>query len=104
MDSRKAKLLDRIESDRDLLLDFLRTFVRCPSPNPPGDTREAVAHIRNFLDKNGIEHRVIAPSDVIPNIIATFHAANPARHPAVKVHIVVFQTVLVSVVPPAPSC
>jgi succinyl-diaminopimelate desuccinylase len=90
MDSRKAKLLERIESDRDLLLDFFRGFVRCPSPNPPGDTREAVAHIRNFLDKNGIAHRVIAPNEVMPNIIATFDAAKPGRHLALNGHIDVF--------------
>ena len=41
MESRKAELLERIESDREVLLDFFRRFIRCPSPNPPGDTREA---------------------------------------------------------------
>ncbi len=46
MDSRKAELLQRIENDRDILIDFLRGFIRCTSPNPPGDTREAAAHIR----------------------------------------------------------
>ena len=39
MESRKAELLQRVESDRDVLIDFLRGFIRCPSPNPPGDTR-----------------------------------------------------------------
>jgi succinyl-diaminopimelate desuccinylase len=90
MDSRKAKLLERIESDRDLLLDFFRTFVRCPSPNPPGDTREAVAYIRKFLNKSGIEHRIIAPNEAMPNIIATFDAAKPGRHLALNGHIDVF--------------
>jgi len=46
MGGRKAELLQRIESDREVLLDFFRRFIRCPSPNPPGDTREAAAHIR----------------------------------------------------------
>ena len=41
MEGRKVALLHRIESDREVLLDFLRGFIRCPSPNPPGDTREA---------------------------------------------------------------
>jgi hypothetical protein len=48
MEGRKAELLQRIESDREVLLDFFRRFIRCPSPNPPGDTREAAAHIRQF--------------------------------------------------------
>ena len=38
MEGRKAELLQRIERDREVLLDFFRRFIRCPSPNPPGDT------------------------------------------------------------------
>lgn len=49
MDGRKVALLHRIESHREALLDFLRGFIRCPSPNPPGDTREAADRIRQFL-------------------------------------------------------
>ncbi len=30
-----------IERDRDLLVAILRDFVRCRSPNPPGDTLAA---------------------------------------------------------------
>ena len=33
MENRKAELLQRVESDRDVLIDFLRQFIRCPSPN-----------------------------------------------------------------------
>jgi hypothetical protein len=47
MEGRKSELLQRIESDREVLLDFLRCFIRCQSPNPPGDTREAADHIRH---------------------------------------------------------
>jgi hypothetical protein len=45
MEGRKVELLHRIESDREVLLDFLRGFIRCPSPNPPGDTREAADQV-----------------------------------------------------------
>ena len=71
MDGRKAELLQRVESDRELLLDFFRGFIRCPSPNPPGDTREAAAHIRQFLARQGAHSRVIAPNEIMPNIVAT---------------------------------
>ena len=37
MEGRKSELLQRIESDREVLLDFLRCFIRCQSPNPPGE-------------------------------------------------------------------
>ncbi|HVH76875.1 MAG TPA: ArgE/DapE family deacylase [Stellaceae bacterium] len=90
MESRKATLLERIEADREMLLDFLRGFIRCPSPNPPGDTREAASHIRKLLDRRGIEYRVIAPQETMPNIVATFTAGKPGRHLALNGHIDVF--------------
>ena len=70
MESRKGELLQRIESDREALLDFFRRFIRCPSPNPPGDTREAAQHIRQHLARHGVEFRVIAPNEIMPNLVA----------------------------------
>ncbi len=40
----KQQLLEWIEEDRDKLLGFFSEFVATPTPNPPGDTREAVKH------------------------------------------------------------
>ena len=90
MESRKVKLLERIESDHDVLLEFLQEFIRCPSPNPPGDTRAAAAHIRKLLDHHGVAHRVIAPQRTMPNIVATFEGGKPGRHLALNGHIDVF--------------
>jgi succinyl-diaminopimelate desuccinylase len=86
MESRKDELLQRVESDRDVLIDFLRGFIRCPSPNPRG----AAAHIRDLLGRRGIEYRVIAPQETMPNIVAMFAAGKPGRHLALNGHIDVF--------------
>jgi succinyl-diaminopimelate desuccinylase len=90
MESRKAELLQRIESDREVLLNFLQRFIRCPSPNPPGDTREAADHIRQRLTRHGVDCRVIAPNEIMPNIVASFEAGKPGRHLALNGHIDVF--------------
>src|SRR5690348_5908026 len=90
MEDLKARLLGYIERDRRLLLDFLQRFIRCASPNPPGDTREAAMHIRRLLDERGADYRVIAPNDTMPNIVATFEAGRPGRHLALNGHIDVF--------------
>ena len=90
MDSRKTRLLERIGNDRDELIGFLRAFIRCASPNPPGDTREAAAHVLKLLDERGIAYRVIAPQETMPNIVATFAAGKPGRHLALNGHIDVF--------------
>ncbi|HTZ35065.1 MAG TPA: M20/M25/M40 family metallo-hydrolase [Stellaceae bacterium] len=90
MEGRKAELLQRIERERDVLLDFLRGFIRCPSPNPPGDTRQAAEHISGFLARHGVEQRIIAPNETMPNIVASFEAGKPGRHLALNGHIDVF--------------
>ena len=90
MDATKQRLLQRIDADREILIDFLRGFIRCKSPNPPGDTREVAAYVRQFLDTHALDHRVIAPNEVMPNIVATFDAAAPGRHLALNGHMDVF--------------
>lgn len=90
MDAIKRQLLQRIDADKDRLIDFLRGFIRCKSPNPPGDTRGVAAYVRGFLDDHGLGYRVIAPHELMPNIVATFDAASPGRHLALNGHMDVF--------------
>ena len=72
------------------MIDFLRGFIRCKSPNPPGDTTEVAAYVRAFLNRHGLVHRVISPHQLMPNIVATFDAAKPGRHLALDGHMDVF--------------
>jgi succinyl-diaminopimelate desuccinylase len=86
----RGALLDWIEEDRELLVQFLREFVQARSPNPPGDTREAAAFVRRFLDGEGLAYRVIAPNEEMPNIVAAFDGGAPGRHLVLNGHIDVF--------------
>jgi len=45
MNASKQQLLDRIDADRDMLVDYLQSFIRCASPNPPGDTLDAALDV-----------------------------------------------------------
>src|SRR5207253_1596271 len=47
-------------------------------------------HIRQFLAQHGADFRVIAPSEIMPNIMATFEGGKPGRHLALNGHIDVF--------------
>jgi succinyl-diaminopimelate desuccinylase len=90
MTPEKQALLDRIESDRDVLVEFLSRFVATPTPNPPGDTREAVAHIRALLDRHGLDYRIVDPKPEFPNVVASFEGGAPGRHLVLNGHIDVF--------------
>lgn len=74
MDETKRQLMAWIDDDRDRLITFLSQFVQAKSPNPPGDTREAAAHITGFLDAADLPYPVIDPKPEFPNIIARFTA------------------------------
>ena len=90
MEPEKRRLLERIDQDRELLIDFLQEFIRCPTPNPPGDTRIAARHVQKLLDTHEVAYRVIAPNEIMPNIVANFGAGKPGRHLALNGHIDVF--------------
>ena len=90
MNAAKQRLLDRVDGDRELLIAYLRDFIRLPSPNPPGDTISSAQHVRQLLDARGISYRVIAPEPTMPNIVASFDGGRPGRHLALNGHIDVF--------------
>ncbi len=86
----KETLLRWIEEDRDKLVDFLSRFVQAKSPNPPGDTTKAAAHITKFLDANNLPYRVITPRPEMPSILASFESGTPGRTLVLNGHIDVF--------------
>ena len=79
MEPEKRRLLERIDRDRERLIAFLQEFIRCPTPNPPGDTRMAARHVQKLLDTHGVAYRVIAPNVIMPNIVANISADKPTR-------------------------
>jgi succinyl-diaminopimelate desuccinylase len=89
MDDR-AQLLAWIEADRDRLIGFLSGFLKAKSPNPPGDTTEAVAFIRRFLDAEKAPYRLVDPQPTMANVVGTFEGAAPGRHLVLNGHIDVF--------------
>ena len=86
----REQLIASIEEDRETLVAFLRAFVRCRGPNPPGDTRSTADFITEALKMRGLDHRIISPHPEMPNIVATFGAGQPGKHLVLNSHIDVF--------------
>ena len=87
MDETKRQLMAWIDDDRDRLITFLSQFVQAKSPNPPGDTREAAAHITRFLEDADLPYRIIDPNPEFPNIVASFEGGAPGKHLVLNGHI-----------------
>ena len=90
MNDDKQALLDQVDKDRDMLIEFLCRFIRAKSPNPPGDTREAAAHVTAFLDARGLEYRIIEAHPEMPNIVAAYDCGSPGKHLVLNGHMDVF--------------
>ncbi len=86
----QQRLLDRVEQDRDEIINFLQDFLQSPSPNPPGDTRQATKYITDYLDTKKIQYKVVGPDPEKPNIVSTFDTQRPGKHLILNGHIDVF--------------
>ncbi len=90
MNEMKKQLLQWIADDEGTLVDFYTGFVRAKSPNPPGDTRAALAHVAAFLDGRHLPYRTVAPRENMPNIVASFEGGQPGPHLVLNGHADVF--------------
>lgn len=79
----RGQLLRRIESERSSFIEFVRTLVRIPSPNPPGDTVGVAHAIEGFLRQHGIDYSIYKNCDAMPNIVS-----HTAFNPTGKEHLV----------------
>ncbi|MCC7427524.1 MAG: M20/M25/M40 family metallo-hydrolase [Alphaproteobacteria bacterium] len=90
MSDPRAELLSWIEADKDRLVSFLSAFVRARSPNPPGDTRAAMAVLRDFLAQAGLASATHAAQEHLPNLVAHAEGGGRGRHLVYNGHVDVF--------------
>jgi succinyl-diaminopimelate desuccinylase len=90
MSNPRDDLLAAIENDRQELITFLSDFLKIPTPNPTGDTREACRFVSEFLTQQGLDHEVLRCHPEQPNIAASFEAGAAGRHLTLNGHMDVF--------------
>src|SRR5579862_651868 len=90
MNEDRETLAQWVNEERERIVAFFRDFIRCKSPNPPGDTTEAARHITDFLRNEGLDFRVIAPQATMPNLVAAFDGNGRGKHLVLNGHIDVF--------------
>jgi succinyl-diaminopimelate desuccinylase len=73
MTNLKTALLKAMQHSQDSQVQLLQSFVKAPSPNPPGNTTEAAAVLTNYFSSKGIPHELIDPQgNGQPNIVSEF--------------------------------
>jgi succinyl-diaminopimelate desuccinylase len=88
--STKKQLLERVEVDKDTIINFLQGLIQAKSPNPPGDTREAASFVAKFLEDRRIQFKTIGPNAEKPNIVSRIEFKKPGRNLVLNGHIDVF--------------
>ena len=86
----RQQLLHWIEDERDQILGFFQGFVQTASPNPPGDTTEAVKYITRFLTAQGVPFRLVDPQPTMANVVGSIEGRLPGKHLVLNGHIDVF--------------
>lgn len=90
MQTVRDQLLAWIAEDEDKIIQFFSGLVRCKSPNPPGDTREAMAFVQAHLKEAELPFREVNARDDWPNIIAKVAMPQAGRHLMFNGHLDVF--------------
>lgn len=80
------------EIDPAETIEFLRSLVRVPSVNPPGDVREAIRLCEEKLAAAGFETKIVAARPEMPNLIATLRGAGAGPRLAFNAHVDVVPT------------
>jgi len=86
----KADLLTALSSDSSSHIAFLQSFIRAPSPNPPGDTTTAAAIITSYLASHNIPTDTIPAKPHMPNIVSILNPNAPGPCLVMNPHIDVF--------------
>lgn len=79
-DMSKEKLLELVESEAQDHIALLQSLIRSPTPNPPGNTKEAITLVQKYLNAAGIASKVIAPNPECPNLVAVLHGEASGHH------------------------
>ena len=72
-DLSKRELLSLIGSEAQDHIALLQRLIRAPTPNPPGNTKEAIELVQQYLTAAGIDSKLIGPKPESPNLVAVLH-------------------------------
>lgn len=86
----RKTILQWIDEDRDMILQFMQDIVRMRTPNPPGDTRPVMAHVCAHLDRLGLKYEMCNRDESMPNLVATQSFSENDKHLVLNGHIDVF--------------
>ena len=88
LEAREGRLLERLESYQEEVLEFTRELIATDSANPPGDERAVAGMIVERLRELGIEDvETMGPEVDRPSVIACVNGDSPGPRLILSGHI-----------------
>lgn len=75
----KRLILHWIDEDKERMARLCSELVRCNTADPPGDTREAMAVVKRFMDDAGLPFKIMGMNETMPNMISSVRFSDNGR-------------------------
>ncbi|KAF2127194.1 hypothetical protein P153DRAFT_398549 [Dothidotthia symphoricarpi CBS 119687] len=69
-----------IECDKQSIVDLFSALVRCKTPSPPGDTRDAMTLVEMFMSSQKLPFKKATAVATMPNLVSTVKMPAEGRH------------------------
>lgn len=76
----KNTVLEWLDEDKEHIVELCSELVRCNTQDPPGDTREAMTVVKDFMKRNDLSYEVLAMREDMPNLIASQFFSSDGLH------------------------
>src|SRR5690625_5047211 len=76
-----------IEENKQAYLDFVAELIRHATPNPPGNTRDAMGFIKALLDQEDAPYEIVQRDETMPNLVAHTTFGEGDKHLVLNGHI-----------------
>lgn len=68
----KEQVIEAIDKNSDDLIELCAKLIQTPSENPPGDSTEITAFVKEYLEANGLSVDIHESNDNMYNIISSY--------------------------------
>ncbi|MBS7631457.1 ArgE/DapE family deacylase [Candidatus Bathyarchaeota archaeon] len=82
----KEEACKRIEEKGRDVVKLCSDVIKIPSDNPPGDTSQLAAFLKEYLEERGIRVRSYEPKEGSPNLVATVDGTRDRPHLILNAH------------------
>lgn len=76
----REQVMDWVTRDEEKIVELFSRLVQCETPSPPGDTREAMALVKSYLEAEGLPFKEVTAEESMPNLISSVRMPREGRH------------------------